>query len=167
MANATTLQFGSTMSVTETLNKASLGTGSNGKVTHDQHNESATYTSSTTPKCKEAAAIEVALSGGAATIDLAAIAGTIANIDGSGDNILAIKFKNRTGNAVMTISEGATNGYALLGTGFTFKLLADQSATFFLDNSSPDIGATDKTIDIAGTGTEVIDVILVTGEGTS
>jgi hypothetical protein len=106
----------------------------------------------------------VALVAGAKTIDLTALVGTNdAAVDGTGLKVQAIKFKNKTGNAAMTFTEGAATGYELLGNAFTFILLADQEAAFYLHESAPDISGSLKHIDVTGTGTEEFELSVVMG----
>jgi hypothetical protein len=120
-------------------------------------------TASTTPPVTTPAIFEKSLTAGAATLDLTALTHLGASVTMSGLKVQAFKVKNKTGNSVMTFSEGASNGYALLGASFTFKLLAGQEALFYLNDASPDVAAGDRTIDIAGTGTETCEVTIIAG----
>lgn len=111
------------------------------------------------------AAWAVTMSGGAATIDLRAMTGANgAAIDGNGLKVQACKFRNKTDNAnTITITEGASNGYALLGAGFTLDLTPGQWVQLFLNEDAPNVSGTDKTIDISGTGSQVLEVQFVLG----
>jgi hypothetical protein len=105
----------------------------------------------------------VALVASASTIDLTALTGTngIA-VDGTGLKVQVFKITN-TGTNAMTISEGASNGYALLGAAFSFILLAGQEVLLFLNESAPDVAGADKTIDVAGTLIETFQLSVVLG----
>ena len=106
----------------------------------------------------------VSLSGGAATIDLTSLTGVNnESVDGTGLKLQVLKMKNRTGNATMTIDVGASNGYELAGAGFEATLQAGQELTFFGNDATPDIGASAKTLDLTGTGTESAEISIVMG----
>lgn len=112
-------------------------------------------------------AFRQALTDGAATINLAALVGAInANetVVGTGLKVQFIILAAPATNAnAIAISEGASNGYALLGASFTFALLPGQWAMFGLNEAAPDVASDDRTIDLAGTGTQALDIQLVLG----
>lgn len=116
-----------------------------------------------TPAVSKCAYLTKALVAGAGTIDLTALPHNGGTVDLTGLRVEVLKFKNKTGNAVMTISEGASNGYEALGNAWSIKLLAGQEATFFLNDAAPVVSGTLKTIDVAGTGTEQLEVSVVGG----
>ena len=126
---------------------------------------SSTANGATQPEAITKAVIfEQALSAGAATVDLTALTNVIGESETFlGLKVQAIHFLNPVGNAVMTISEGASNGYELMGNAFTFKLLAGQELIFRGFEATPDVASGAKTIDIAGTGTEELQIIIVAG----
>lgn len=62
-----------------------------------------------------------------------------------------------------TIVEGASNGYELLGNAWSIVLQPGQQFGAYLKDAAPDIGASAKTIDISGTGSQALDVVLVIG----
>lgn len=163
------LTYRSQVTVAETLTDAdgvSLSASeTNRVVTHDQFNTTASLTSATTPPVTTVAAFRQALTDGAATIDLTALPGTNgASVSGTGLKVQAIKFKALSTNAnVITITEGASNGYALAGASWSVALLAGQEFTLYGNDATPDVAAGDKTIDLAGTGTQSVDVIVVLG----
>lgn len=149
------------LSVTETLTGDALQSAAN--VVHDAFNLGQTINASSAVPGTKVYAKELSLSGGAATIDLTSLATLSETLDGTGLKVQAFKFINKTGNSVMTFSEGASNGYALLGASWTFQLLAGQQQQGFLNDAAPDIATADRTIDVAGTGTEAFQVIIVLG----
>jgi hypothetical protein len=105
------------------------------------------------------------MTAGAATIDMQALTGALgAVVDGTGLKVQAIKFTNKATNAnTITIAEGASNGYELLGNGFTFTLPVGGSALFYLPEGTPDIGSSTSEMDVTGTGTQVLQVTMVMG----
>lgn len=119
---------------------------------------------STPPVTKEAV-FQKAMTAGAATIDLTALTGLNgASVTFTGLKVQSVKFRNKATNANdITITEGASNGYELLGNGFTLILKPGQEAQFYLNDAAPDVGGSAKTIDISGTGTQVLEVAMVAG----
>lgn len=135
-------------------------------VTTDQLSESATYTAGTDVPVTKHAAFQQALTAGAATIDLTALPGLTGDetVDGTGLKVQVAKFRNLSTNANdITVTEGASNGYELLGSAFTFILKPGQSLTLFLDDAAPDIASGARTIDVSGTGTQELECHFVMG----
>ncbi len=134
-------------------------------VTHDQFNFTDTLNSGTPDPVTKVAAFEVTLSAGTATIDLTTLTGTNGvTVDGSGLKVQVAKFKNKNGNvAVMSVVDGVTNGYDGFGTNFEINLLPNAEVLFLLKDQGADISGTNKTLDIAGSGVEVLQVELVMG----
>jgi hypothetical protein len=130
---------------------------------HTAFNTALNLTPTSTPGVTVPAYFVKALSGGTGTIDLTAVTHNGAAVDFTGLKVKALKFKNKTGNAVMTIGEGASNGYEALGNAWTIKLLAGQEATFYLADSAPAVGGSAKTIDLVGTGTQELEVTVIGG----
>lgn len=152
------------LTVVEALALAYLGTNSK-SVTHSAIDlDTGALTSSTTVPVTDVASFSKALSTGTGTIDLTALDGTEATIDGSGKKVQAVLFRNPSTNAnAITIVEGAINGYALFGASFSIILQPGQQFGAYLKDAAPDIAAGDKTIDISGTGSQALDVVLVIG----
>lgn len=129
-------------------------------------NESNAYTASTAVPVTKLTAFTVTLSSGTGSIDFSALPGLTADetIVGTGLKPQAIKFRAKSTNAnAITIAEGASNGHALLGASFTFKLLAGQTALFDLKEAAPDVASGDRIIDITGTGSQQLEVTVVLG----
>jgi len=131
-------------------------------------NESGQLTGSTTPPVSVVACYELTLSSGAATIDLTSLPGLTSGetLTGSGLKAQFIKFINKAANAnSMTVSKGASNGYGTnaAGTTFSIPLSPGQSVTLSLANASPTVGGSAKTIDVAGTGAQVLRVFVALG----
>lgn len=149
--------------VIETLSDTSLASSDN-TVTHNSFGVQGTVIKSdTTPPATKVSAGVVALSAGAKSLDLTALTGTNgATVDATGLKLQVWMLKNLGANA-MTFSEGASNGYAALGAAFSFILLQNQLAQFYLNDAAPDVAAGDKTIDVAGTGTQTFQNVMVFG----
>lgn len=156
--------YAATCTIVETL---PVNTGSAAdatrKVTHDQYNESGTYNSGTTPPVTLQASFLLTLSGGAASIDFRALTGTNgASVDGNGLKVQIFRFKNLGANN-MVITPGASNGIDLFGASSSITVPPGAHFTFFLADQAPDIAAGDKTIDVAGTGSQTAEVTVVMG----
>jgi hypothetical protein len=135
-------------------------------VTHTGYNTTkASQTAASTPPVTKCAYFSKALSAGAASIDLTALTGTNgAAVDFSGLKVQYFKFKNPSTNAnAITVEAGASNGYLLGGTGWTFELQPGAEIGGFANDASPDVSGSTKTIDLSGTGTQALEVSLVAG----
>lgn len=107
----------------------------------------------------------LAMEAGVGTIDLTALIGTNGKaIDATGLKVQWLHIRATTGNAnPVTIAEGASNGYALAGAAWKVVLNADQQFSFIGNDTTPDVGPTDKIIDITGTTTQSIVVEIILG----
>jgi len=150
------------LNVRETL-VTDVDAASNPIINHTGFSSGDTINASSTVPATEVSADTWALSGGAVTIDLTSLPGTNGTtIDATGLKVQLFKVKN-LGAAAMTFTEGASNGYALLGASFQFILAQNQELMLYLVDSAPDVGSTDKTIDVAGTSSQTFELILVVG----
>jgi hypothetical protein len=133
-------------------------------VLHDQLNVSGTLNAtSAVPATKHIQDAAVPLAAGVYTIDLTALPGTGgATVDGTGLKVQLIRIHNK-GAAAMTFADGVTNGYELLGAAWTITLPPGGAMQFYLPDTAPDIGASAKTIDVTGTGTQTFDLSIVMG----
>ncbi len=156
-----------TCTVTETVgttpSAASTGTGAT--VVHDQFNYSATLTGASSPAATKVAGFDLALSGGAATIDLTALTGTNGGtINGTGLRVEVFKVKAlETNSNPLTFAVGASNGYDLMGADTSVTLLPGQQVMFLGNDAAPSIGSGDKTIDFTGTLAEGAEVMVLMG----
>lgn len=147
--------------VTETLADDSLSGDTT--IKHSAFDFNTTLQSDTAVPATKVSAAVLALSAGAKTIDLTSLTGVNgATLTAVGLKLQVWKLKN-LGAAVMTFSEGASNGYAALGASFSFKLEAGQQAMFYLTELAPDVASGDRTIDVAGTGSQTFQNIMVFG----
>jgi len=159
------LTVGMKMTAVETLETNVPAAATNGKtVTHSAFNKTDTVlTASTTPPVTKPSYSQPALSGGAYTINLAALSGVNgATVDLTGLKVQAIKIKNNGAN-VMSFTEGASNGYALLGASFLFAVQPGQEIMILGNDATPDVAAGDRTIDVTGTGSQSFDLAVVAG----
>lgn len=154
----------SKVTVVETLATNVPAAATNGKaVTHTGFNRSHAMNASSTPPATKCSFSQPALSGGAVTINLAALTGTNgATVDLTGLKVQSITIKNNGAN-VMSFTEGASNGYALLGASFLFALQPGQEITLYGNDATPDVAAGDRTIDVTGTGAQSFDLGVVAG----
>lgn len=128
---------------------------------------STTYTSSTSVPVTKIASGTATMSGGAATIDLTALTG----LAGEAITFLGLKvqfafFRAPSTNAnVLAVSQGASDAYGLDAAGGTWlvRLDPDSSVLRRIANSAEDVASDAKTIDIAGTGSQTLEYILIAG----
>jgi hypothetical protein len=85
-------------------------------------------------------------------------------IDLVGTQLRAVSFKAPSENAGdITITEGASNGLALFGAGFVVVVKPGQTIAMSFDDDGPIVASGDRTIDLEGTGTDVLQMIAVAG----
>jgi hypothetical protein len=101
---------------------------------------------------------------GAKTLDLTALEG-VENVlqDCSGLKLQSMIITNPLGNSVMTVGEGAVNGYALFGAGNSVAIKPGMTIAFDAPETLDAVSGTDKTIDIAGILVETIDIGMILG----
>lgn len=161
-----TLAYDSNLTVVETLEaNVPAASSANRRVTHSLFNTTKALNAATVPPVTKIAAFNKALVAGAATIDLTALLGTNgATVDGTGLKVVAFKAKAPAANAnEITLTEGAVDGYALAGATFKIGVKPGQEVTFYGDDDAPVIAGADKTIDMAGTGVQTLDIEIVMG----
>lgn len=108
------------------------------------------------------------LTGGAATIDLTNLTHERGDateiVDGTGLKVQFLRLSAPSGNsAAIEVTPGASNGYDFAGSTASIALEAGQSVLFELAESAPDISASDCEIDMAGTGTDSLEVTIIMG----
>lgn len=136
-------------------------------IKHDQISVNKTFTpGGTAPnKATKNASFEVALSGGAATIDLTNITDPVNGVvTGNTLKVQAITVKNKaTNGAAITIAKGASNGYTGFGSAFSMSIPVGGTMGFDAVNAGATISSTVKTLDLAGSGTDVLQVQILFG----
>jgi len=155
-----------TLTTIETITENTpAATDANSQVTHNQFNVSETLTGTTDTPVSKCAYFEQALSSGTATIDLTNLSGTNGGtIDGTGLKVQCFLATNKSTNEnSITISKGASNGYGLGGDSWSHQLEVGQSILIYGNESADDISGSAKTIDLSGTGTEILQVGIVMG----
>lgn len=120
------------------------------------------YDADSDPDASAVAAVKQAMTAGAATLDLTAVpdiqGGTV---DLTGLKIRHILLYNPSDNAI-TVSEGASNGYALNG-GNDIVVGAGCRVQMDLLDTQPAVAAGDKELDLAGTGTDELWIAILAG----
>ncbi|HOD84163.1 MAG TPA: hypothetical protein PKG77_22295 [Phycisphaerae bacterium] len=160
------LEYTTNLTATEVLETNTVSSAAASRtVKHTLLNKAVTLDGTTTPPVTKVAAFEQALTAGAATIDLTALVGTNgAVVNGTGLKVQAIKITAKATNAnAITITKGASNGYALAGAGFSVALAAGQEFVFYGNSATPAIASDAKTLDLAGTLTQAVQVVIVMG----
>lgn len=158
------LAYRADMTATETLttNAAAL---SDATLVHSGYNTTKTLNASSTPPATKVASFAQAMTVGAATIDLTDLLGSNgAAVDGSGLRVQAIKLRNKSTNAnPITVAKGASNGYDGLGADFSVTLAVGAEITILPNDAGSDIGAANCELDVSGTGSQVLECIIVMG----
>ena len=125
----------------------------------------AKLTSSTTPPVTKVWSDEVALSGGAKTLDLEALV----NVNLPNVNFVGLKVQilimscpaSNTG--PITIVPGASNDYDIGGAAMSWAVSPGGMLIYLSDDDAPDVASADSELDFAGTGSEVFDILMVAG----
>lgn len=122
---------------------------------------------SSTPVVTEVYSDQLALTAGTVTIDLTALPrGNLPNLDLTGLKVQAIKFFAASANtAAITIADGATNGYNVLGDASgQVTLGAGGEVGFFCSEFLDDVATADATIDVTSSDVDAIfDVLILAG----
>lgn len=152
------------VTVTETLADPYLDNADK-TLKHSGLNTSLTLNANSVAPATKVASFQQALTAGAATIDLRALSGSNGGtVDGNGLKVQVVKLRNLAANAnAITIEPGASNGFNLFGAAFSITLAPGQEITAYLKDQTPDVDATHKTLDLTGTGTQILEVIVVMG----
>lgn len=123
-----------------------------------------TLNATSTPPATDAYRATVALSGGALTLDLTALAETgLPTLDLSTKKLQLIKVSNPAGNGALTVSEGATAGYPVYGVGKSIIIPAGAANQMEYADNAADVAVADAEIDFAGSGSETFDIIMIFG----
>ena len=166
MAASVALTYVTKLTVVETLGVNVPGAEDvNARIIHDKFNANISLTGASTVPATKVVVTQKALVAGAATLDLTALVGTNgAAVDLSGLKVQAVKFRNPSANAnAITVKFGATNGYLLGGAAWSFILEPGMEIVVYGNDKTPDVDATHKNIDLAGTLVQALDVVIVAG----
>ena len=136
---------------------------------YDGFDDSLKLTSATTPTVTKDAFAEITLTAGAATIDLTAVT----DVDGVVKNFNALKIRcvkfraKSTSAGAFTIAKGASNGFTGLGASFSVTLPANAAGgawvQFYDAGGGTAVSGTVKTLDVTGTGSQVLQVFIAGG----
>lgn len=153
----------SQLTVTEQLSRQEAN--ANSKIVYDALNTSVTLNGTSSPAATKQASFRTTLSAGAATVDLTAIAPqNEAAVSASGKKPQAYKFKAPASNSgAITLTAGGSNGYDLLGASWSVIVSPGQEVQGYLAGAAITVDSTHKTIGLAGTGTDVLDMQFVFG----
>lgn len=167
MASTVAVAYEAKATVVETLDVTGTPGASDTKrrVTHDAWNSAKTLGAATSPPATLHAAFEKALAAGVATIDLTALVGTngIA-VDGTGLRVQVLRVRAKATNAnPITIGKGASAGYTGLGADYSEALAPGAEVLHYPNDAGSDIAPANKTLDLAGTGTQSLEVEIVLG----
>lgn len=140
-------------------------TGGGAKLTHTAFNQNLTLPTSTIPVTK-AYVTSKAMSAGAATIDLTSLTDISQSAaDLTGLKVQALLCHNPASNAAISITEGASNGHSISASTSSWKMVLPPGGwfVFYGADGGQDVGSSDKTWDIAGTGTQALNIAVIAG----
>ena len=166
--SVSSVQVQSYLSVTETLENAPEA-GTSITVTSTEWNQGQkTLNSTSSPPVTKHCAVESDPSGsGASTenIDLTSFTDIEGQTQtGAGLKVQVLRIRTpSTNTANMTIGPGATNPYALFGTGVTVTFPPDSEMLFRWNDKLADVSATVKNILVSGSGDDTAYVQLILG----
>lgn len=124
------------------------------------------YNSSSSPAATKLAIDKLAMSGGAATIDLAAVPNSQGvNQDLTGLKVLTLQIYN-PGDNTINIAPGSSNPYPLFGSANDIDLPPGARMSFDFGAELADVASGVKEIDISGTGTDALWYELTAGTAT-
>jgi hypothetical protein len=159
-----TASYVSNLTIVENITRQEASS-SNSKITYDQLNTGITLDGTTSPAVTKQASFRQAMTTGAATVDLTAITPQgEAAVTGNGLKVMAWKIKAPlTNSAVVAITVGASNGLTLMGSAWKESLQPGQEVSGYCAGLGTTIDSTHKTLDMAGTGTDALDIQFVFG----
>lgn len=168
MASTVTVDYNFDITVKEAFSQtefpgATVGGGST--ITNDAWNSTGQLMSSSTPPVTKQATFNTTLSSGTATIDLTSMTPAYGSaVNFTGLKVQVAHFINPTTNAnAITIAEGASSGYELVGDAFKVVLDPGEEWIYKGLDTSPDVATDAKNIDVTGTGSQVLRVKLAAG----
>lgn len=153
------------LNVTETVGTDAAGYASSNRnsVQFTGGRKEETLTGSTTPAVTTHAVGAQALSAGAATIDLR----TLTGLNGVAVDLNGLKPRyillHNTGANSMTAAKGASNGYTGLGSAASIEIKAGCRALIEFGENGTAVSNTVKTLDVTGTGAQVLKYQIVAG----
>ncbi len=150
------------VTTTETLTGDDLV--ANTTIVHSGYDVARDLTASTTPDVTKASYQTVAMTAGAATIDMTALLLNGVAVTLSGLEPRAIRVTALAANAAnVTVAKGASNGYDGMGAAFSVTLEPGQGFLFDFAAVGNAVGGSNKTLDLSGTGTDGVRLTTVAG----
>lgn len=170
MAAAITAHYDVKLDVEETLALSQDLSAAETTFTHKvTETTRGTLNATLTPAVTKVWSDKVNLAAGAATLDLTSLTGPAGTtVDFTGLKVQLVKLACPAGNTVgITVDRGASNAYNLFGadnaSAEQVEILPGCSMVIFNNDKTEDVSATIKNVQLAGTGTESIEIILVAG----
>jgi hypothetical protein len=159
------VSYRSQITTVETITAGDPAATGSADLTHSGYDTSANLNPNTTPGVDTPVYQQFALSAGAVTIDLTSLTGPGgAAVSLNGKKVVLIRFSNPSTNAnSITVKKGATNGYAGLDASFSVTIPPGGDVTFYSGGGSSAVGASNKTLDLTGTASQVLNVSVVGG----
>jgi hypothetical protein len=149
----------------ETLNLGLTSGAGTPPVTHQFGETQTILDANSTPVATQTWAEIVPLVGGTITLDLAALkvgAGTLPNINMTGEKVQAYYIKNNGTNVMVFKPLDAVTGYNLFGDADGQLTLAAGESDLCLRNESlPDVAAGAKDLLVTGTGEQTFEMMLI------
>jgi hypothetical protein len=168
MASTVSAVYALQATVTETFTGEYVSSGDN-TITINGLNETGTLNASSSVPATKVASGQLTMTAGAATLDLTALVNTASagqTVTHTGLKPQIMILRNLSTNANnMTVGKGASNGWSPVAAGTTWSLpLAPaQSHMFLLKDLAIDVAAGAKDIDVAGTGSQILEWTIVSG----
>jgi len=154
------------LTATETL-ALSLDNAANPDIVHKIDSSFGTIDADSTVPATKVFSDQITLSSGTSTLDLTGLSiATLDNVDMTGLKVQLFKVKAAsTNSAVLTVADGATNGYSIFGdTSGQVSLDAGTEILVYVPDKLADVSSTVKTIDFTSSDVDAIyDVIIVAG----
>lgn len=149
------------MTITDTFSATGISTSGNTlKWSAKNINKTLSASASPGPAVTKSAVADLALSGGALTVNLAAVVTNDGRtVDFTSSKVQFLKLRNKSTNANnLVIANGASNGIDLLGATFSFTLQPGQAIMIDFNNLSPTVASGDRTFDVTGTGSQILEL---------
>lgn len=106
----------------------------------------------------------VALVAGEASLDLTDLPGIQDAITLAGLKVQAAQLRAPVGNTgAITIEPADSDGFPIGGTGAVIVVPPGGEVTMYTPEGTPDVGASASDVDISGTGTDSIEIVLLAG----
>lgn len=163
MSSTITATLTSNLQANETF---SGGLPGNNTVPFAPLNESVTLNATTSPAATKHTPFSQPLTSGSATVDLTNLPGCTADevVNGTGLKVQLIKLQNPATNAnAITVAQGGSNAYGLLGSTFSITLQPGQSVAINGDGATPTVGSGAKNLALTGTGAQALNIHVVFG----